>query len=57
MDPIIKKAIIKIAWESFEAGVRGERPSEFMKKVYNALEEFEQAEPSLEELDPNAYVS
>ena len=58
MDAKVKQDIIKIAWKSFEAGASGEmRPSEFMKMVYDLLEEFEEAEPSLQELDPNAYAS
>ena len=56
MDPIVKQTIINIAMESFIAGANGMKPSDFFELVHKLIDQSE-AEPTLEELDPNAYAS
>jgi hypothetical protein len=60
MDEIIKQTIIQIAVTAYNAGRSGMTNEAFLMLLSGTLkqtEEYAQAEPSLEELDPNAYAS
>jgi hypothetical protein len=56
MDPIVKQVILQIVEVAYIAGTRGIPYSKFIENVHKIIDDA-QAEPSLEEVDPDYAIN